>query len=167
MNETNFDANVSATRLAGLQPIIELLMGVALALVIIYGGSQAIAGKLLLGSLVGFVLYTQRFFDPIRDLSVWYTELQRAMAGGQRIFEVLDSKIEVKDAPDAIQLPTIKGEISYNNVFFQYIEGREVLHDINLKSNPEKQLRSSALPAPARARWWRWSTDFTRSAKAA
>ena len=52
MNETNFDANVSATRLAGgLQPIIELLMGVALALVIIYGGSQAIAGKLLLGSI--------------------------------------------------------------------------------------------------------------------
>ena len=137
MNETNFDANVSATRLAGgLQPIIELLMGVALALVIIYGGSQAIAGKLLLGSLVGFVLYTQRFFDPIRDLSVWYTELQRAMAGGQRIFEVLDSKIEVKDAPDAIQLPTIKGEISYNNVSFQYVEGREVLHDINLTIQP-------------------------------
>jgi ATP-binding cassette subfamily B protein len=137
MNETNFDANVSATRLAGgLQPIIELLMGVALALVIIYGGSQAIAGKLLLGSLVGFVLYTQRFFDPIRDLSVWYTELQRAMAGGQRIFEVLDSKIEVKDAADAIQLPTIKGEISYNDVSFQYIAGREVLHDINLKIQP-------------------------------
>ena len=137
MNETNFDANVSATRLAGgLQPIIELLMGVALALVIIYGGAQAIAGKLLLGSLVGFVLYTQRFFDPIRDLSVWYTELQRAMAGGQRIFEVLDSKIEVKDVADAIQLPTIKGEISYNNVFFQYVEGREVLHDINLTIQP-------------------------------
>jgi ATP-binding cassette subfamily B protein len=137
MNETNFDANVSATRLAGgLQPIIELLMGVALALVIIYGGAQAIAGKLLMGSLVGFVLYTQRFFDPIRDLSVWYTELQRAMAGGQRIFEVLDSKIEVKDAADAIQLPTIKGEISYNDVSFQYIAGREVLHDINLTIQP-------------------------------
>jgi len=57
--------NVSATRLAGgLQPIVELLMGTAVAIVIIYGGSQAIAGKLLLGSLVGFVLYTQRFFDP-------------------------------------------------------------------------------------------------------
>ena len=137
MNETNFDANVSATRLAGaLQPIVELLMGVALALVIIYGGSQVIAGKLLIGSLVGFVLYTQRFFDPIRDLSVWYTELQRAMAGGQRIFEVLDSKIEITDAPDAIQLPTIKGEINYDHVAFQYIKDREVLHDINLHINP-------------------------------
>ena len=137
MNETNFDANVSATRLAGaLQPIVELLMGVALALVIIYGGSQVIAGKLLIGSLVGFVLYTQRFFDPIRDLSVWYTELQRAMAGGQRIFEVLDSKIEVTDAADAIQLPTIKGEINYDHVAFQYVKDREVLHDINLHINP-------------------------------
>ena len=137
MNGDNFDANVSATRMAGgLQPIVELLMGVAIAIVIIYGGSQAIAGKLLLGSLVGFVLYTQRFFDPIRDLSIWYTELQRAMAGGQRIFEVADAKIEVVDAPDAIELPPIKGEINYNNVTFQYIKNREVLHDINLHINP-------------------------------
>ena len=137
MNEANFDANVSATRLAGgLQPIVELLMGVAIALVIIYGGAQAIAGKLLLGSLVGFVLYTQRFFDPIRDLSIWYTELQRAMAGGQRIFEVIDTKIEIKDTSDAIQLPMIKGEINYDHVSFQYIKDREVLHDINLHINP-------------------------------
>ena len=137
MNEANFDANVSATRLAGgLQPIVELLMGAAVAIVIIYGGSQAIAGKLLLGSLVGFVLYTQRFFDPIRDLSVWYTELQRAMAGGQRIFEVIDAKVEVVDAPDAVELPTIKGEINYDHVSFQYVEGREVIHDVNLHINP-------------------------------
>jgi len=137
MNEANFYANVSATGLSGgLQPIVELLMGAAIALVIIYGGSQAIAGKLLLGSLVAFVLYTQRFFDPIRDLSVWYTELQRAMAGGQRIFEVVDAKIEVVDAPDAIELPTIRGEISYNDVSFQYVEGREVIHDVNLHIQP-------------------------------
>ena len=137
MNEANFYANVSATGLSGgLQPIVELLMGAAIALVIIYGGSQAIAGKLLLGSLVAFVLYTQRFFDPIRDLSVWYTELQRAMAGGQRIFEVVDAKIEVIDAPNAIELPTIRGEISYNDVSFQYVEGREVIHDVNLHIQP-------------------------------
>jgi ATP-binding cassette subfamily B protein len=111
-------------------------MGAAVAIVIIYGGSQAIAGKLLLGSLVGFVLYTQRFFDPIRDLSVWYTELQRAMAGGQRIFEVIDAKIEVVDAPDAVELPTIQGEINYDHVSFQYVEGREVIHDVNLHINP-------------------------------
>jgi len=76
----------------GLQPVVELLLGAAIALVIIYGGSQAIAGKLLLGSLVAFVLYVQNFFNPIRDLSMQYVELQRAMASCQRIFEVLDTK---------------------------------------------------------------------------
>jgi ATP-binding cassette subfamily B protein len=141
MNGANFDANVAATRLAGgLQPIVELLMGTAVAIVIIYGGSQAIAGKLLLGSLVGFALYTQRFFDPIRDLSVWYTELQRAMAGGQRIFEVIDAKVEVVDAPDAAELPPIKGEINYDHVSFQYVEGREVIHDVNLHINPSETI---------------------------
>jgi ATP-binding cassette subfamily B protein len=136
-NEANFDANVNATRLSGgLQPIVELLMGIGIALVIIYGGAQAIAGKLLIGELVGFVLFTQRFFDPIRDLSVWYTELQRAMAGGQRIFEVLDTKIEITDAPDAIELPAINGEINYDHVSFQYIKDREVIHDVSLHINP-------------------------------
>jgi ABC-type multidrug transport system fused ATPase/permease subunit len=133
LNESNFDANLQATRLAaGLQPVIELLTGAATALVIIYGGAQAIAGNLLLGSMVGFVLYVQRFFDPIRSLSMQYTELQRAMAGGQRIFEVLDTKIEVIDAPDAIELPPIKGNIHYDNVSFSYIKGTEVVGDINL-----------------------------------
>jgi ATP-binding cassette subfamily B protein len=136
-NYANFDANVSATKLAGgLQPIVELLMGIAIAIVIIYGGAQSISGKLLIGDLVAFVLYTQKFFDPIRDLSVWYTELQRSMAGGQRIFEVLDTKIEIVDKPGAGVLPPIKGEINYDHVCFQYIKDREVLHDISLHINP-------------------------------
>jgi len=76
LNWENLDANISATRRAtGLQPVVELLLGAAIALVIIYGGSQAIAGKLLLGSLVAFVLYVQNFFNPIRDLSMQYVEL--------------------------------------------------------------------------------------------
>ncbi len=137
VNEENLDANLSATRRAtGLQPVVELLMGASIALVIIYGGSQAIAGKLLLGSFVAFVLYVQNFFNPIRDLSLQYIELQRAMASCQRIFEVLDTEIELVDAPDAIQLPPIKGEISYSDVSFQYLEGREVLHNINLHIQP-------------------------------
>jgi ATP-binding cassette subfamily B protein len=137
LNWENLDANISATRRAtGLQPVVELLLGAAIALVIIYGGSQAIAGKLLLGSLVAFVLYVQNFFNPIRDLSMQYVELQRAMASCQRIFEVLDTKIEMVDAPDAIELPRINGQIDYNHISFQYLEGREVLHDIDLHIQP-------------------------------
>ena len=137
LNWENLDANISATRRAtGLQPVVELLLGAAIALVIIYGGSQAIAGKLLLGSLVAFVLYVQNFFNPIRDLSMQYVELQRAMASCQRIFEVLDTKIEMVDAPGAIELPRISGQIDYNHISFQYLEGREVLHDIDLHIQP-------------------------------
>lgn len=137
LNEANLDANLQAMRLsAGLQPIVELLTGASIALVIIFGGMQAIDGKLLLGPFIAFVLYVQRFFEPIRSLSMQYTELQRAMAGGQRIFEVLDTPIEVIDAPDASELPPVEGNIHYDHVSFSYIEGMDVLHDINLKILP-------------------------------
>ncbi|HEY91071.1 MAG TPA: ABC transporter ATP-binding protein [Dehalococcoidia bacterium] len=137
LNEANLDANLSAGRLAaGILPMIELLMGGATALIIIYGGSQAIAGELLLGQLVGFILYVQRFFEPIRNLAMQYTQLQRAMAGGQRIFEVLDSEPEIVDAPDAVDMPDIKGDIVFENTSFEYVPGIKVLQDINMHIKP-------------------------------
>ncbi|MBL7164949.1 MAG: ABC transporter ATP-binding protein [Dehalococcoidales bacterium] len=137
VNEANLGANLSAARLsAGILPVIELLMGGATALVIIYGGAQAIAGELMLGQLVAFILYVQRFFEPIRSLAMQYTQLQRAMAGGQRIFEVLDSQPEIADAADAVDLATIKGDIEFQDVGFEYVPGLEVLHDINLHIHP-------------------------------
>jgi ABC-type multidrug transport system fused ATPase/permease subunit len=137
MNEANLGANLSASRLAaGILPVIELLTGGATALVIIYGGAQAIAGQLLLGQLVGFVLYVQRFFEPIRRLAMQYTELQRAMAGGQRIFEVLDTQPEIVDSPDAVELSSVKGEIQFDHVHHEYVDGLEVLHDINFQVRP-------------------------------
>ncbi len=136
-NEANLDANMRAVRLAaGLQPVMELLMGGAIALVIIFGGAQTLAGQMQVGALIGFVLYVQRFFDPIRRLTMEYTQLQRAMAGGQRIFEVLDTKPEIVDAPDAVELPQIKGEIKFDHVHHEYVEGLEVLQDINLRVRP-------------------------------
>jgi ATP-binding cassette subfamily B protein len=137
MNESNLDANLQATRLAsGLQGVVEMLVGAATVLLIIFGGAMVINGSLLIGSLVGFILYTQRFFDPIRSLALQYTNIQRATAGGLRIFEVLDTKPEIVDAPDAVEMPPIKGEIVFNNVNFQYLKGLEVLHDINLHIQP-------------------------------
>ena len=137
MNESNLDANLDATRLAsGLQGVVEVLVGAATVLLIIYGGAKVINGSLLVGSLVGFVLYTQRFFDPIRSLALQYTNVQRATAGGLRIFEVLDTKPEIVDTPDAVELPPIKGEIAFNNVTFQYLEGVEVIHDVDLHIQP-------------------------------
>ena len=90
------------------------------------------------GILLGFVLYIQRFFDPILELTMEYTEIQRAMASGARIFELLDVEPEIKDSPQAIETPPVK-EIKFNQVSFSYEPGVEVLHDINLTVIPERQ----------------------------
>jgi ABC-type multidrug transport system fused ATPase/permease subunit len=84
------------------------------------------------GVLLGFLLYVQRFFSPVQELVMEYTELQRAMVAGTRIFELLDIKPEIKDSPQAIEMPPIKGEIKFSHVSFSYRPGVEVLHDINL-----------------------------------
>jgi ABC-type multidrug transport system fused ATPase/permease subunit len=137
MNTANLDANIQAGRLtAGIQPATEILMGAGIMLVIIFGGMQVLDNTLTVGALVAFVLYVQRFFDPIRRLTLQYAQLQRAMAGGQRIFEVLDTEPEIVDADDATDLPTIKGDIIFDHVSFEYVPDLEVLHDINLRIRP-------------------------------
>ncbi|MDP2920133.1 MAG: ABC transporter ATP-binding protein [Dehalococcoidia bacterium] len=137
VNEQNLDANLQASRLsASLLSSVEVLVGISMALVIIFGGYQVLESKLLIGQMIAFVLYINRFFEPIRSLAMQYTQLQRATAGGQRIFEMLDIKPEIIDAPSATELPPIKGEIIFDNVSFSYVDGIEVLHDISLKINP-------------------------------
>jgi ABC-type multidrug transport system fused ATPase/permease subunit len=89
-------------------------------------------GDLGVGVVVAFALYVQRFFDPVRDLVLQYTQVQRAMAGGQRIFEVLDTKPEIVDADDAVELEDVRGEVVFDHVGFEYVEGVKVLDDINL-----------------------------------
>jgi ABC-type multidrug transport system fused ATPase/permease subunit len=134
VNEDNLNANVEAGRLtAAVMPLVEVLVAVATALVIGVGGWWVLHGNTTLGVLVAFTLYVQRFFDPVRDLVLQYTQLQRAMAGGQRIFEVLDTQPEIVDAPDALDLPDIRGEVAFEEVSFEYLPEVEVLHDIDLR----------------------------------
>jgi ATP-binding cassette subfamily B protein len=105
---------------------------VATALVIVFGGWQVLNGSMGVGVLIAFAIYVQRFFDPIRDLVLQYTQIQRAMAGGQRIFEVLDTKPEIVDADDAVVLPDVRGEVTFDHVSFQYVDDVKVLDDIDL-----------------------------------
>jgi len=95
-----------------------------------------IGGDLQWGVLVAFALWIQRFFEPIRHLTMQYAQMQRAMAAGSRIFELLDLQPEVQDAPDAIEMPAIEGDIRYEGVSFHYTPGTEVLKDINLHFTP-------------------------------
>src|SRR3970282_489806 len=117
-------------------PLMELLVATATALVVVFGGMRVLDGSLGIGVVLAFALYVQRFFDPIRDLVLQYTPLQRAMAGGQRIFEVLDTQPEIVDAPDAVELPDIRGEVAFEHMHFQYVPGVEVLSDIDLHVRP-------------------------------
>jgi ABC-type multidrug transport system fused ATPase/permease subunit len=86
--------------------------------------------------LVGFALQLQLFFDPVRDLVLQYTQLQRAMAGGERVLEVLDTKPEFEDAPDAIDIDDVQGRVDFNHMTFRYVDDVPVLEDIDLHVQP-------------------------------
>ena len=125
---------------AAIMPAVELLVAVATALVILVGGLRIVNGDVSSGegvaTIIAFALYVQRFFDPVRDLVMQYTQLQRAMAGGQRIFEVLDTEPEIVDAPDAVELPDIEGAVEFRDVSFAYVPGQPVLRHIDLAVRP-------------------------------
>jgi len=137
VNQAHLGANINAVRLQALMaPTVQILSGIAFGLVLVFGGYQVLAGQMGPGVLIGFLLYIQSFFRPVFELTMMYTELQRAMASGVRIFELLDVKPEIKDSPQAIEMPTIKGEVNFNHLSFAYRPGVEVLHDIDLTVNP-------------------------------
>jgi len=136
-NHDHLGANLQATRyLSALLPPVEVLISISLALVIFFGGSMVLNRSLEVGVLVAFALYIQRFFDPVRNLTMQYSELQRAMASSARVFELLDIKPEIADSPDAATLDNLRGEIAYEGVSFHYGDGTPVLQDIDLKVSP-------------------------------
>jgi ATP-binding cassette subfamily B protein len=137
INEDHMKANIDAGRLqAAVMPAVEILSSSATALVILYGGNQVLNGDLTLGVLVTFLFSIERFFQPVRELVMQYTQLQRAMAGGVRVFEVLDTEPEIVDVEDAIDLEDIRGEVEFKDVNFDYVEGVPVLRNINLHVMP-------------------------------
>lgn len=144
VNRNHLEANLRAARIAAAFPSsIELLGSIAIGLVVWQGG-QAILGDnplgldgLTPGVLVAFVLYIQRFFEPIRDLSQRYDTFQSTMASGERILGLIDAPVEVADAPEAIALPEIRGEVQFENVDFHYSDDPSpVLEAINLHIEP-------------------------------
>ena len=138
LNTEHLDANLEASRFSGaLQPAVEVLIGIGMGFgVVLAGGVMAKGGQVEWGVLVAFALWIQRFFEPIRHLTMQYSQLQRAMAAGVRIFEVLDLKPEVADREGAKELPQIQGEIKFEKVRFHYVPGTEVLTDIDLHIRP-------------------------------
>lgn len=134
----NLNAHLRAARYAQVMvPIVDSLTGVAMALVIVVGGARVLNQALDVGVLVAFLFYIQRFFDPIRSLTLQYSVMQRAMASGQRLTEVLDVPVDIKDAPDAKALTRdMDGSVEFRDVVFGYNPKHPVLKHVSFKVNP-------------------------------
>ena len=135
VNRHNLETNLRTARLASLFfPSIDLLGSVAMAVVIWVGGSAVLGERITAGVLVAFVLYIDRFFEPIRDLSRRFDSFQSTMAGGERILALLATEPEVCDPPDALEIAPIRGEVAFEGVGYHYTDdGRPVLQDIHLR----------------------------------
>jgi len=113
-------------------PAVETLTVTSMGLVVVFGGLMTFQGVLEVGFLVAFLMYVQRLFEPIRTLAMQYTQFQRAMASGTRIFELLDVVPETGDAPNAPDLPEIRGEIILEDISLSYNADEYVLQNIDL-----------------------------------
>lgn len=128
----NFKAHAAAAFAAQVMvPTVDVLTGVAMAVVVVAGGHMVRTGAIDVGIMVAFIFYVQRFFDPIRTVSMQYTMMQRATAAGHRIFEVLDVPVAVKDKPGATDLDLVDPSIEFRNVTFGYKPGPPVLKNLS------------------------------------
>ncbi|MXX52676.1 MAG: ABC transporter ATP-binding protein [Dehalococcoidia bacterium] len=132
-NSENLGANLEAVRMqAVLFPSVEFLSAFGLALVIVFGGSLVLEDAIEVGVLVAFALYIQRFFEPVLNLTMQYGSLQRAMASGARIFELMDVEPELVDRPDSLSVETVNGDVKFQDVSFQYIEEEPILRNVDI-----------------------------------
>jgi ABC-type multidrug transport system fused ATPase/permease subunit len=133
VNAANRDANIEAVTLSFIfLPTVEFVGMVATGIVLLYGGLAVADGTLTLGVVVAFLAYVTRFFQPIQELSQLYATMQAAMAGGERVLNLLDTVSAVADAPDADDMPPIEGRVEFRDVSFAYQDDVAVLQDVNL-----------------------------------
>jgi ATP-binding cassette, subfamily B, multidrug efflux pump len=144
VNERNRSANVQAQTLTSLfMPMMDILSTAATAIVVGYGGYLVLGftpSLVSVGVIVAFLTYVRRFYQPIQELANLYGQLVAALAGAERIFELLDTPPSVEDAPGAIDLPRMEGRIEYDHVTFWYVEGEPVLNDVSLAIEPGKTM---------------------------
>jgi ATP-binding cassette, subfamily B, multidrug efflux pump len=138
VNVDNRNAYIKAMSLSFIfLPAIEFLGILATAIVLWFGGRMVMDTEVTIGVMVAFLSYVTRFFQPIQELSRLYTTMQAAMAGGERVLELLDTRPDVQDRPDAIEMPPIEGQVILDHVSFQYRSNTPVvLHEASLQIEP-------------------------------
>jgi ATP-binding cassette subfamily B protein/subfamily B ATP-binding cassette protein MsbA len=141
LNSSYFDANVQASRLSAIFfPSVDFLGSIATALVVGVGGWLVLGDELTAGTLMAFVLYVDRFFEPIRELAQRYNIFQATMASSERVFNLLDLQPEVQDRPGAATLPDIRGEVVFDNVSFGYDDHSLILRHVDLAAQPGQRI---------------------------
>lgn len=138
VNRYYLETNLDAVWVASLfTPVIDLLGAVATALVVYIGGTAVLGESITAGVLIAFVLYIDRFFEPIRDLSRRFDTLQSTMAGGERILELLNTPVEVRDEDNAAEMQPITGAVRFDHISFHYSDDPTlVLDSIQLDVKP-------------------------------
>jgi ATP-binding cassette subfamily B protein len=144
VNNASQRAGVQAELISyAFMPLMNIMTSLTLGLIVGIGGYMALdktgaqaAGGVSIGLLTAFILYSQRFFEPLRQITQVYNMLQSALAGAERLFEMMDMKPEVVEKPDAVPLSDIRGAVEFHNVSFAYEEGKTVLEDIAFRTRP-------------------------------
>jgi ATP-binding cassette, subfamily B, multidrug efflux pump len=124
-------------------PLMNIMTSLTLGLIVGVGGYMALkstAGGVSIGLLTSFILYSRQFFEPLRQITQVYSMLQSALAGAERLFEMMDMKPEVVEKSDALPLNDIRGIVEFSNVGFAYEEGKTVLEEINFRTEPGQVL---------------------------
>jgi ATP-binding cassette subfamily B multidrug efflux pump len=137
LNREHRDAAIHGGFLSGmLMPPIEMISMTSVGIVVVVGGLRVYDGLLEVGVLFAFVMFLLRFFEPIRLMTMEFTQFQKAMASGARIFELLDIEPDMHDPADGATLPEVQGRIEFRDVTFGYVPGIPVLNHINLVIEP-------------------------------
>ena len=137
VNISNMQANVQAGQvMSAFWPVVSLFTAIGNFLVLWFGGTAVMRGTLSVGVLFGFMSYLNRFFWPIQDLSMFWNNVQSALAAAERVFGIMDTDIEIHEKSDAFNLPEIEGRIKYEGLTFSYEQGIPVLKDIDLTIEP-------------------------------
>jgi ATP-binding cassette subfamily B protein len=137
VNNQSQQVGVKAELIAySFMPLMNFMTSLTLALIVGIGGYLAVKGKVSIGLLLAFILYSQRFFEPLRQTTQVYSMLQSAMAGAERLFEMMDMKPEVVEKPDALRLSSINGTVEFRDVSFAYEEGKTVVQNISFRTHP-------------------------------
>ena len=117
-------------------PSVNAINNLSLALISVFGALLYLGGSISLGNLSSFVLYSRKFSGPINEMANIISELQSAFAAAERVFRLIDEEPEAADAPDALELTDVAGDVKMENVQFGYEEGKTIIHDLNLHAKP-------------------------------